>query len=144
MSDINKITDRKIFFNRHRFFFICLFIVIATLAVYWQTQNHDFVYLDDNGYVSGNRHVQAGLTFENAIWSFTAIIVGNWHPLTLLSHMLGCELFGLNPGKHHLINLLLHIINALILFIIFRKMTGNLWRSGFVAALFALHPLHVE
>jgi tetratricopeptide (TPR) repeat protein len=123
---------------------VCLFLALTTLAVYWQVRNYDFVNIDDGSYVYENRHVQSGLALENAIWSFTAIHASNWHPLTSLSHMLDCQLFGMNPGWHHLINLFLHILNTLLLFIVFRKMTGNLWQSAFVAALFAIHPLHVE
>ena len=123
---------------------VCLFLAITTLAVYWQVRNYDFVNMDDGSYVYENRHVQSGLALENAIWSFTAIHASNWHPLTSLSHMLDCQLFGMNPGWHHLVNLLLHLLNTLLLFFVFRKMTGHLWQSAFVAALFAIHPLHVE
>jgi len=123
---------------------VCLFLIMATLAVYWQVQNHDFVNFDDNEYVYDNHHVRNGLTLEGISWAFTATHAGNWHPLTWLSHMLDCQLYGLNPGRHHLTNLLFHIANTLLLFYVFRKMTGGLWQSAFVAALFALHPLHVE
>ena len=123
---------------------VCLFLVIATLAVYWQVKNFDFVGYDDQIYIIDNRHVQTGLTVKGFQWAFTTFYAGNWHPLTWISHMLDCEIYGLNPKGHHLSNLLLHLANTLLLFFIFMKMTGALWRSAFVAALFALHPLHVE
>ncbi|MGB2930536.1 MAG: tetratricopeptide repeat protein [Desulfobacterales bacterium] len=84
------------------------------------------------------------MTLESIKWSFTAIHASNWHPLTWLSHMLDCQIYGMNPGQHHMTNVLLHILNTLLLFLVFKRMTGKLWQSGFVAALFALHPLHVE
>jgi Flp pilus assembly protein TadD len=100
--------------------------------------------LDDELYVTANRQVQKGLTRESVAWAFTATHAANWHPLTWLSHMLDVELFGLRPGPHHLHSLLLHILNTLLLFLLLRRLTGALWRSALVAALFALHPLHVE
>ena len=124
--------------------FICLFLIGATLAVFWALKNNEFVNLDDNVYVTENLYVQAGLTFKGLSWAFTTTHASNWHPLTWLSHMLDCQLFGLKPTGHHLTSLLLHIVNTLLLFLVLRRMTGALWRSSFVAALFALHPLHVE
>jgi tetratricopeptide (TPR) repeat protein len=117
---------------------------MATLLVYWQVRSHDFVNLDDNLYVTENRHVQAGFTREGILWAFTSTQASNWHPLTWLSHMLDCELFGLEAWGHHLTNMLLHVINSVFLFLLFSRMTGAFWQSAFVAALFALHPLHVE
>ena len=125
-------------------YIVCLFLVTATLAVYWQVQNHDFVSFDDGSYVTENQHVQKGLTAEGIKWAFTTTYAANWHPLTWISHMLVYEIYGLNPRGHHLANLLLHLANTLLLFFILGQMTGALWRSAFVAALFALHPLHVE
>jgi hypothetical protein len=128
-----------------RRFYIGLFLIVATLAVYWQVQEHDFTYFfDDNEYVTNNVHVQAGLTRESIVWAFTTTDEANWHPLTWLSHMLDYQLYGLDPSGHHLTNVLLHLANTLLLFLVLRGMTGALWRSGLVAALFALHPLHVE
>jgi len=142
---MTKINNRsKEFIIKHRDILVCLFLVMATLAVYWQVQNYDFVELDDNAYIYENRHVQEGLTLESITWAFTTIHAGNWHPLTWLSHMLDCQFYGMNSGWHHLTNLFLHTANTLLLFLVFRKMTGSLWQSCFVAALFALHPLHVE
>jgi tetratricopeptide (TPR) repeat protein len=123
---------------------VCLFLIVATLAVFWQLSNHEFVDFDDDTYVSENSHVQTGLTKEGIVWAFTTTHANFWHPLTWLSYMLDCQLFGLDPGMHHLSNLLLHMANSILLFLVFRRMTGALWCSAFVAALFALHPLHVE
>ena len=109
-----------------------------------QVATHDFIYYDDDWYVTDNRHVQAGITMPNVVWAFTTTSAWNWHPLTWLSHMLDVSLFGLHPGGHHLISLLLHTGNVLLLFFFLDRTTRAPWRSGFVAALFAIHPLHVE
>ena len=119
-------------------------ITLLTLALYWRVQGHGFLHYDDYQYVVDNPHVRHGLTRQGVLWALTSGYASNWHPLTWLSHMLDCELYGLNPQGHHLNNLLLHIANALLLFRLLLRMTGALWRSAFVAALFALHPLHVE
>jgi len=132
------------FFTIRREGVICLFLIIAILAVYWQVGNHEFIDFDDNVYVTKNRQVQAGLTPDSITWAFTSTHAANWHPLTWLSHMMDCQIYGLNPGGHHLTNVILHILNSILLFLIFRRMTGALWKSAFIAALFALHPLHVE
>jgi tetratricopeptide (TPR) repeat protein len=116
----------------------------ATLAVYGQVVRHDFVDFDDDQYVFENLQVRQGLSWEGVGWAFRTLWASNWHPLTWLSHMLDCELFGLEAGYHHLVNVLLHILNSLLLYVVLRGMTGAVWRSGMVAALFALHPLHVE
>ena len=125
---------------------LCIYIVLGltTLAIFWQVQYHDFVNYDDPKYVSENQRVRAGLNYDNAIWAFTTGHTGSWHPLTWLSHMLDCQLFGDNPGWHHLINLLLHVASTLLLFSVLRVMTGALWQSTFVAAAFAFHPLNVQ
>ena len=123
---------------------ICLFLVVAALAVYGRTIGYDFVSYDDNEYVYENRHVRDGLTREAIGWAFTHIHASNWHPLTTLSHELDCSLFGLWAGGHHLTNLLLHAASSLVLFLALRRLTGTVWRSGIVAALFCLHPLHVR
>ncbi len=114
------------------------------MAVFWQVHNHDFVDYDDKAYITQNHHVRAGWTTEGLIWALTTRRHSHWHPVTWLSHMTDCQLFGLNPGWHHLSSLLLHIINTLLLFFIFNRMTSAPLRSGMVAALFAFHPLHVE
>jgi hypothetical protein len=123
---------------------ISLFLIFAIIIAYGQVRNFDFVDFDDGSYITENIHVQKGLTIEGLIWAFTSFHSANWHPLTWLSHMLDCELYGLNSTGHHWTNVQFHIANTLLLFFILFKMTGALWRSAFVAALFALHPLHVE
>jgi protein O-mannosyl-transferase len=125
-------------------FAICVGLVAITFAVFAQTLGHDFVNYDDPVYVSENHQIQAGLNWRNIIWAFTHIHSNNWHPLTTMSHMLDCQLFGLKPGAHHFVNVLLHTIAVILLFILLAQMTGNVWSSAFVAALFAIHPLHVE
>ena len=123
---------------------ICFFLVVMILAVYWRLLSHDFINFDTALHVTENPHVQAGLTKNSIVWAFTSFHANFWIPLTWLSHMLDCQLFGLNPGMHHLTNLLFHFANSVLLFLLLGRMTGALWRSAFVAALFALHPLHVE
>jgi protein O-mannosyl-transferase len=123
---------------------ICLALAAITLAVFWPVGSHDFINLDDPDYVTGNPVVQAGLTASGAHWAFEASHANNWHPLTWLSHMLDCQLFGLKPGAHHLSSLGFHLASTLLLFLALNQMTGALWRSALVAALFAWHPLHVE
>ncbi|MBC8392284.1 MAG: hypothetical protein H8E17_06945, partial [Deltaproteobacteria bacterium] len=120
----------KEFIIKHRDILVCLFLILATFTVYWQVQNYDFVNFDDSKYTYENRHVQEGLTLESITWAFTTIHASNWHPLTWLSHMLDYQLYGMNPGWHHLTNLFLHIANTLLLFLVFRKMTDSLWQSG--------------
>jgi protein O-mannosyl-transferase len=123
---------------------ICVILAAITWLVFGQTLGHEFVTYDDPQYVSGNAEVAAGLSIEGVRWAFTHTIGGNWHPLTIISHMLDCQLYGLNAAGHHLTNVLLHTIAVILLFLVLRQMTGTLWRSAFVAALFAIHPLHVE
>lgn len=123
---------------------VCVLLVLCTAAVYGQTVGHEFIPYDDNEYVYENPHVRRGLTWEGAGWALTTLWASNWHPLTWLSHMLDCELFGLQPGTHHLVNVLLHILSSVLLYLVLRHMTGAVWRSAAVAALFALHPVHVE
>ena len=130
--------------DKHLSLFICLFLTVITLSVFLQVKDHDFVYFDDNKYITDNRHVQSGLTSGNITWAFTTFHAGNWHPLTWISHMLDCQLFGLKPGLHHLVNLFFHMANTLLLFFVLHRMTKGLWQSAFVAAVFAIHPLHVE
>ena len=125
-------------------FIISFVLILTTLVVFWEVTNHGFLNYDDNQYVTQNHHVQAGLTLKSIKWAFTSAEFYNWHPLTWLSHMLDSQLYGLNPMGHHLSSLLFHIANTVLLFLILKRMTGILWPSAFVAALFALHPLHVE
>ena len=123
---------------------IYFFLVIATLAAFWQVNNCDFIAFDDPNYITANKHVQNGITLEGIQWAFTTNQSSNWHPLTWISHMLDVQLFGMQPRWHHLTNLLFHIANTLLLFFVLHRMTKARWESAFVAALFALHPLHVE
>src|SRR5512139_759466 len=119
-------------------------LAIVTLAVYWQVGGHDFITLDDRNYVVINPHVTTGLSVDNILWAFTSVHEANWHPLTWLSHMLDVQLFGMHPGAHHLVNVVIHIATTLLLFTLLTRLTNAVWRSAFVAALFALHPVHVE
>src|ERR1041385_8989083 len=123
---------------------ICAVLVGITWLVFAQSLRHQFVTFDDPQYVYGNPDVSAGLSPSGVIWAFTHTIAGNWHPLTTISHMLDCQLYGLNPAWHHFNNVLFHTIAVVLLFLVLRQMTATLWRSSFVAALFAIHPLHVE
>jgi tetratricopeptide (TPR) repeat protein len=123
---------------------VCLVLILATSAAYWHVTGHDFVNLDDDVYVYENRHVQNGLTLDSMIWAFTITDIAYWHPMTWLSLMVDHELYGLNSSGYHLTNLLFHTISTLLLFLVLKRMTGAPWRSAFVAALFALHPLNVE
>jgi protein O-mannosyl-transferase len=128
----------------HRPALIACVLALATLAVYFQVGGLDFTDFDDPSYVFANPRIVAGLTWTGVTWAFTHAHAANWHPLTSISHMLDCQLFGPNPGGPHVINLLLHMLNGVVLFGLLRRLTGSVWRSAAVAALFALHPLHVE
>jgi protein O-mannosyl-transferase len=121
-----------------------LALIFITLSVFWQVHTFDFINYDDSDYIYENSHVLNGLTSDGITWAFTTGYAANWHPLTWLSLMLDCQLFGPTPGLMHLMNLLLHLANTLLLFAVLKKMTGSLWPSAFVAAAFALHPMHVE
>ncbi len=123
---------------------IYLLLTVTALVAFWQVIQCGFINYDDPKYVTGNIHIQHGITAEAIRWAFTTGYASNWHPLTWMSHMLDVRLFGLNPRWHHLTNLLFHIANTLLLFFVFHRMTKAPWKSAFVAALFALHPLHVE
>jgi tetratricopeptide (TPR) repeat protein len=129
---------------------ICAALIAITWAVFGQTLGHGFVNFDDPIYVSENDHVRAGLNWRGVVWAFTHIHSHNWHPLTTMSHMLDCQLFGLKPGAHHFVNVLLHSVTAVLLFLLLEQLTRSpsrtrtIWRSAFVAAVFAIHPLRVE
>ena len=123
---------------------ICLALALVTIAVYWRVGGFDFVNYDDPDYVSENDVVKAGLTLHGIAWAFTHFHAGNWHPLTWISHMLDCQLFGMHAGAHHWVNVAFHMANAILLFLLLSRLTGAQWRSAIAAALFALHPLHVE
>jgi len=124
--------------------FIYIFLTIVTLAVYWQVGQFDFINFDDSIYVTDNNHVRFGLTREGILWAFSTIEGAFWFPLTWLSFMADYELYGLHAGGYHVTNLIFHILSTLLLFWLFHRMTGEIWKSAFVAALFALHPLHTE
>jgi len=130
--------------RHYRNHIICAGLVTACIAIYGQGIAHDFVTWDDGLYVTNNPHVQNGLTGPGLIWAFTTTKASNWHPLTWLSHMLDCQIYGLHPGGHHLTNLLFHATNTILLFLILAQMTNRPWPSLATAALFAVHPLHVE
>jgi len=120
-------------------------LALLAIAVYWPVTRHDFINsFDDDLYVTSNVHVQNGLTFEGLKWAFLNPVCWNWHPLTVLSHMADCQFFGLKPWGHHLTSVLLHAVNTVLVFLLLRRLTGALWRSVLVAALFGLHPIHVE
>ena len=123
---------------------VCIFLALAVLAVFGQTAHFDFVNYDDDRNVYQNPMVEKGLSVQAAGWAFTHAQDANWVPLTTLSHMMDCQLFGLHAGGHHLVNVLLHAATAVLLFLVLRQMTGSLWRSAFVAAVFAIHPLRAE
>ncbi len=123
---------------------ICIVLAASTIAVFWQVREYDFVNYDDNYYVYENHDVTGGLSWKSFIAAFTTPHVGNWLPMVWLSFIVDVELFGLNPGYMHLTNVFFHVINTLLLFLILRRLTGRLWASAFVAAAFALHPMHVE
>ncbi len=134
----------KYFTGARRTFLICLGLVFATVLVYWRVGGFDFLNYDDPDIFLGNPYVRNGLAWKSVVWGATTFYYEYWHPLMWWSHMLDCQLFGLNAGPHHLVNLAFHVINSLLAFAVFRRMTGMVWRSAIVAALFALHPLHVE
>src|SRR5208337_4804419 len=123
---------------------IYVILTVVTLAVFWQVNQYGFVNFDDYVYVIENDHIQSGITPDGFRWAFSTTYAEFWHPLTWLSLMFDYQLHGLNAGGYHVTNLILHILSTLLLFWLFNRMTGALWRSAFVAALFALHPFHVE
>ena len=130
--------------NYRAVFGVCVFLLGAIWVVFGQTLGHGFVNYDDGQYVYENPQVIHGLNLKGIEWAFTHNVMANWHPLTVMLHMLDCQLYGLNPGGHHLTNILLHTATAILLFLVLWRMTGFLWRSAFVAAVFAIHPLRVE
>jgi len=123
---------------------LALLLVAITLFSYWPTFSNGFINYDDDGYITENTHLQPGLTAANVSWAFRATIMANWHPLTWISHMADVQIFSLHPAGHHATSLILHCLNAVLLFFLLRAATGFLWRSAFVAALFAVHPFNVE
>jgi protein O-mannosyl-transferase len=132
------------FFKTNRELIVFTVLSVLVLAIYWQTTGFGFINLDDNLYVYENGAVLSGLNWNSVKWAFGAFYSANWHPLTWHSHMLDVQLFGGNAGGHHAVNIVLHLINSVLAFTVFRKMTGCFWKSAIVAALFAVHPAHVE
>lgn len=130
--------------NPRRAWAMSLALVLATLALYWPVRHFDFVEYDDPEYVFENQTVLSGISWYGMAWSVVDAHASNWHPVTWLSHMLDCQLFGVDAGAHHLVNVLLHSANSALLFLLLRGITGTFWRSALVAALFAWHPLRVE
>lgn len=131
-------------FSRALQYKIPIFLVLITLAVFWQLPSHEFVNIDDSVYVTKNPYIKDGLTVDSIRWAFTSLHAEFWHPITWLSYMLDTELYGMQPGGYLLTNLILHILNTILLYIFLKNTTGFIWRSALVASLFAIHPLHVE
>src|SRR6186713_1557803 len=127
-----------------RIVFICLGLAIITFAIYWPVFGNEFVNYDDTNYITENPHVLHGLNWSDLKWAFTTGHTGYAHPVTWLTHQLDYQIFGGWAGGHHFTNLLIHTVNSLLLFLLFWRITRDLWPSAFVAALFAIHPLHVE
>ena len=123
---------------------ICTILAVLTFTLYWQVRGFGSINLDDGLYVFGNHFIRQGINLAGIKWAFTSIYADNWHPLTWISHMIDVQLFGIDPGMYHIINVFFHILNTVLLLIVLERMTGALWKSAMVAALFALHPLHVE
>ena len=128
----------------HRTVWVGLGLVLVTFLVYVRVLGCGFVDYDDPDYVTANPQVQNGLTVQGIIWAFSHVHSSNWHPVTWISHMLDCQLWGLNPRGPHLVNVGIHALNTLLLFLLLKRMTGTFWRCALVAGLFAWHPLHVE
>src|SRR5437870_12998383 len=129
---------------RRQVFGVCFFLVAITWLVFGQTIRYDFVNYDDNDYVYANPAITSGLTLHGITHAFSGRHARNWHSLTTLSHMLDCQLWGVRAGGHHFTNVVLHTIAVVLLFLVLKQMTGAIWQSAFVAALFAIHPLRVE
>ncbi|MCX5900233.1 MAG: glycosyltransferase family 39 protein, partial [Proteobacteria bacterium] len=125
-------------------YLIAVLLIAISLIAFGRVPGNDFIDYDDYEYITNNNHIKSGINPESITWAFTAVVASNWHPLTLLSHILDWSLFGAHASGHHLINLLLHTGNVLFLFFFLNRATKSLWPSAFAAALFALHPLRVE
>jgi len=123
---------------------VCFLLAGLTLLCYWPVFSHQFVCFDDEHYLFDSGYVAKGLTRQGTVWALRTGYFSNWHPLTWLSYMLDAQIFGMNPGGFHFTNLVFHIANSLLLFLLLKSMTQRLWPSALVAALFAWHPLHVE
>ena len=138
--------NKKAPITRSLSYMISLGFVISIILCYWQGRNFKFIEFDDGLYVNENQTVLSGINKDSIIWAFSFDDKDGtyWHPLSWLSHMLDVQLYGLNPGHHHLTNVIFHVLNAILLFFVLNRMTGAIWRPAFVAALFAFHPVNVE
>ncbi|PYK83546.1 MAG: hypothetical protein DME41_06015 [Verrucomicrobia bacterium] len=123
---------------------VCIFLTAIIWLVFGQTLGHEFINFDDDRYVYENREVSRGLTLDGLKWVLTHSHASLWHPLTTLSHMADCQIYGLRPAGHHFTNVVLHNLGAILLFLVFRGMTGCIWQSAFIATVFAIHPMRVE
>ena len=130
--------------KKSRITIVSIILILLILTVYWPVQHYEFLNFDDQVYVTDNLHVRSGLSWQNVFWAFRSTDAGFWHPLTWLSLMMDHQLYLMNAGGYHWTNVLFHVGSTLLLFMVLHRMTGAVWRSGFVAALFAIHPLHVE
>ncbi|HNZ32230.1 MAG TPA: tetratricopeptide repeat protein, partial [Smithellaceae bacterium] len=135
---------KKFNINQKKSIIVIGILIILIMGVYWPVQHYGFIYFDDDVYITQNSHVQSGITMDGLCWAFSTKYFGLWNPMTWLSFMFDYQLYGFNAGGYHWTNVILHIFNAILLFFLFRNMTGALWRSAFVAALFAIHPINVE
>jgi protein O-mannosyl-transferase len=130
--------------KQRSYLIICIALAAVVVGIYWPVHNHEFLNYDDPSYVTNNPAVKGGISWEGIRWAFTEFYSFNWHPLTWLSLMLDCQIFGIKAGPIHVVNVLFHIANTILLFLVLARMTKGVWQSAFVAGLFALHPLHVE
>src|ERR1035441_6217243 len=130
--------------SKRQTWLVCLGLVLAVLAAYSPLWHCQFVAYDDNDYVTSNDMVKQGLSWPGIVWAFSTVHASNWHPLTWISHMVDFQLYKMNPAGHHITSLLLHLANSILLFLLLQRMTRARWPSALAAALFALHPLHVE
>ena len=131
-------------FKKYRDLLICISVSVIVFVVYWPVQHYDLISLDDIDYISGNPYAKAGLTWESLSWAMKDVHTGYWHPLTWVTHMLDYQLFGSRVGGHHWTNVIFHIANSVLLYVILKRMSGSAWKSALVATLFAVHPLNVE
>ncbi len=139
----NIFKDNSSICGEKRYFFFVL-LTLLTIACYGNVYSNDFVSYDDFTYVADNKFIHDGITLNSIFWAFKSFYASNWHPLTWISHMLDIQIFGLNPSGHHLMNLMLHVCNSLLILFLLEKTTRSFWQSFIVALLFAVHPLHVE
>src|SRR5271166_2313494 len=140
-----KVHQARVFQSpQERTLIFCLLLALVTIAIYNPVTHAPFLNFDDVVYVTDNPHVRAGVTWKTVAWAFQTSEASNWHPATWLSHALDCQIFGLNPAGPHIVNVLLHVANSILLFLLLQAATGQPLRSLLVAALFALHPINVE